>query len=118
MKAIVCTAEDKLSLIDFDESTSSETIRSVVDGRYDCVHLPTLNVDMWINDEGKLDGLAINAFGTALWVLEYGITDMIVGNVLITDGPDNEGYTKGMKDEKIVEVLRAAQSVMLEAMSN
>lgn len=39
------------------------------------------NADMWINEEGKLEGLDINPIATLLYT--YGKDDAIVGNVLI-----------------------------------
>lgn len=52
------------------------------------------NSDMWINEEGKLEELAINPIATMLYA--YGRQDAIVGDVLIAHTEfkkDNEGET-------------------------
>jgi hypothetical protein len=114
MKAIVALADFKLDVVEFNESKTYETIRDAVDGMFDCVRLPSLGVDMWVNDEGKLNKLDLNPFGTALWVSEYGMTDIIVGDVIITGGTNGEGKTLGMTNEQAIEVLKSARAMMDE----
>ena len=101
MLMITCTTEDVVKIDDFDESKSYETISGFIGGRIDCIHLSHLGVDMWIHDEGKIMDLPINALGTALWLSEFGPTDYIAGNIVITDGPDEEGKTRGLSFEKV-----------------
>ena len=68
---------------------------------------------MWIDDNGKLiNDPQINAFGSALWVDSYDLTDIIVGDIIITGGVDDEGKTLGLTDEQVVSVLKAASDVM------
>ena len=112
--AITVTAENKLDIIDFDESKSYETIKAAIGGgTIQCIHIPSLDVDMWIDDEGKLvNEPVINAFGSALWVDSYGMTDLIVGDIIITGGADDGGKTLGLTDEQVVSVLKAASDVM------
>jgi hypothetical protein len=114
MKAIVASADFKLDVVEFNEKQSYETIRDAVDGMFDCVRLPSLGVDMWVNDEGKINNLDLNPFGTALWVSEYGMTDIVVGDVIITGGTDGEGKTLGMTNEQAIEVLKSARAMMDE----
>lgn len=106
MFIITCTAEDVLNVREFDESKSYETISDFIEGRFDCIYLHNLGVDMWIHDEGKINNLPINALGTALWLSEFGPTDYIAGNIVITDGPDEEGKTRGLSFEKVEEILK------------
>jgi hypothetical protein len=40
--------------------------------------------DLWLNEEGKLEGLDVNLAATALWQDSYGPHDIIVGDVIIT----------------------------------
>ena len=56
---------------------------------------------LWCNEEGKLNGLPFNVLATDLWENSYGKTDMIVGNVVITGGSDDEGETLGLTQEQV-----------------
>jgi hypothetical protein len=115
-KAIIVKAdnliEDPIQIVDFNEDESFSTIKKVIKNRFDCISLPSLGVDMWIDDEGKLLDLEINPFATALWINEYGMNDIVVGDVIITGGPDSSGHTKGMDDKKIVKVMLTVKEVM------
>ena len=112
--AILATANNDLDVVDFDESKSYETIKEAIGGgTIQCITLQSLGVDMWIDDNGKLiNDPQINAFGSALWVDSYDLTDIIVGDIIITGGVDDEGKTLGLTDEQVVSVLKAASDVM------
>jgi hypothetical protein len=56
---------------------------------------------LWCNEEGKLTGLPFNAFATELWENSYGKTDLIVGDVVLTGGSDDEGETLGLTQEQV-----------------
>ena len=119
MNAIKALVDGTIELVEFDNDNSYETIRDAVVGPFDCIAFPTLGVDMWINDEGKINGLELNVFATALFVTEYGYEDIVCGDVLITGGPDSEGRTLGLTDEQgqavidtvVAEVKRAVESI-------
>jgi len=117
--AITVTTDNNLDVIDFDESKSYETIKAAIGGgTIQCIHLPSLDVDMWIDDEGKLvNEPVINAFGSALWVDSYGMTDLIVGDIIITGGVDDEGHTLGLTFDKAAMVLKRANDVMKKAIA-
>ena len=57
--------------------------------------------NLWCNEEGKLEGLPFNALATELWENSYGKTDMIVGDVVVTGGADDEGETIGLSQEQM-----------------
>ena len=102
MKAVIVKTTGEKSVVEFDNSTAYKTLSGAVGGYIECVHLPeTLDLDLWVNEEGKLDGLVFNLFGTYLWVENYGKTDVIVGDVIFTSGTDNEGHTLGLSDEQV-----------------
>jgi hypothetical protein len=48
---------------------------------------------IWLNEEGKLNGLPLNGRATLLAQGRIGQGDYIVGDVLITGGVDGEGNT-------------------------
>ena len=118
MLMLTCNTDNDIDVIEVEEGRTGNAIRDAVDGLYDCIHIPSLGVDMWINDEGKLEGLPINANGTALWVSQYGMTDIIVGNIVVTGGVDEQGNTLGIDVNKIIEVLELANNTMQNLLSN
>jgi len=101
MKAVKVSTEGVLEVVEFDNSTCYEMLKAGVGGWIECVRLPATGVEMWVNEEGKLDNLDQNPYGTALWADSYGPTDVTVGNIVITGGNDDEGNTLGLSDEKI-----------------
>ena len=118
MLMLTCNTDNDIDVIEVEEGRTGNAIRDAVGGLYDCIHIPSLGVDMWINDEGKLEGLPINANGTALWVSQYGMTDIIVGNIVVTGGVDEQGNTLGIDVNKIIEVLELANNTMQNLLSN
>ena len=118
MLMLTCNTDNDIDVIEVEEGKTGNAIRDAVGGLYDCIHIPSLGVDMWINDEGKLEGLPINANGTALWVSQYGMTDIIVGNIVVTGGVDEQGNTLGIDVNKIIEVLELANNTMHNLLSN
>jgi hypothetical protein len=59
---------------------------------------------LWCHEEGKIIGLAMNSVATALWILSYGPSDIIHGNVVITGGIDEEGDTLGLTNAQIAKL--------------
>jgi len=118
--AIKATANNDLDVVEFDPTDSYNIIKeSIGGGIFQCIYLPELNADMWIDDEGKLfSEPVINAFGSALWVNSYGMTDMIVGDIIITGGADSEGKTLGLTQEQVATIIKAANDVMLLAVGS
>jgi len=115
--AITATADDSIELIDFDESNSYQTIKDAIGGGYfDCVHIKSLGIDIWIDDEGKLfNNPQPNTFATALWVYEYGLTDYIAGDVIITGGVDDMGNTLALTADQAVATFNAAHETIIKA---
>jgi hypothetical protein len=108
-KAVIITSEGDTSVVEFEMGNSYELLSETVQGYIECVSLPSLGVDMWINEEGKILQLPQNPKGNALWVKEYGLTDYIAGNIVFTRVND-EGETIGLTDEQI-EALIAVNPV-------
>ena len=57
--------------------------------------------DLYCNEEGKLNGLPVNWTATYIWEMSYGQTDVIVGDVVLTGGADDEGETLGLSQEQM-----------------
>lgn len=100
-KAVIINTNGSKSIVEFEAGNSYDLLSGAVGGWIECVSLVSKNADLWLNEEGKLDGLPQNPIGTALWTDEYGFTDIIVGNIIITGGVDNEGETLGLTDEQV-----------------
>lgn len=102
MKAVIIKTDGTKSIVEFTNATCYETLSTAVGGMIECVTLRDKNcVDMWINENGKYSGLDQNPTATALWVDMYDLTDVIMGDVVITGGTDDEGYTLGLLDEEV-----------------
>lgn len=54
-------------------------------------------LDMWVNENGRLDCLPLNAIGTDL----YCCGEPIVGHIVLTGGTESDGSTAGLTDEQI-----------------
>lgn len=81
----------------------------------ECVHLASLGVTMWLDEEGKLknDNLP-NLDGTILFMKEFMVQDVIMGHVVFTsDKTDDEGWALGLEDEE----LEKLKNLILEMQS-
>lgn len=105
MKAVAITTDGVRTVVEFEPGKSYEPIKTAVEGWIECVHLPKYGCDMWVNEEGKIIGLPYNPLGSMLWAEHYGVTDAIVGNIIITGGVDREGETLGLSDEQVAYFL-------------
>ena len=101
-KALVITTAGAVEVI---EEISLKVLQGKVGGWVQAVDLKP-NLTLWCNEEGKMNGLAVNYFATELWESVYGATDIIVGDVVLTGGADDEGETLGLTDNQI-EALKA-----------
>lgn len=73
-------------------------LQAAVDGTVDCVALPDLGIDMWVNDEGLILGLDPN-FHASLFARCAGATQpLYFGDVIFTGGPDAEGDTTSLPE--------------------
>lgn len=89
-----------------DGVPSSDQLHEAVGGYFEIVEIPGLG-DMWLNEEGKLDGLPRNEKAT--WITTEGPRgaaglapwDYIAGNVAFTGGADDEGETIGLSEAAV-----------------
>lgn len=118
MKAVKITTDGQKSVVEFTNETCYETLSEAVGGYIECVSLYDKPgaPDMWVNEEGKLDGLDQNPIATALWVDMYSTTDVMAGNVIITGGADEEGYTQGLTDDQVEFFLKYDKIIWNTAM--
>ena len=73
-----------------------EVLQGIVGGWVQCVTLRP-DLSLWCNDEGKLLQLPPNPLAQAVWDKHFGEgTDVIVGNVVLLGGSDDDGETLGI----------------------
>jgi len=70
-------------------------------------------VTIWVNEEGKLNGLPRNRVAEMVWRLfdSYGCLasgDWLAGNVLITGPADERGRTTDIPEELVEPIMEAA----------
>lgn len=107
MKAVIIKANKEREVVEFSPETCYTTLRDAVGGLIDCVSLPSQGLDLWVNDEGLLEGLPINPVASALWYGEGYLKEPqpLVGDVIITGVADDEGNTQGLTDEQVQGLL-------------
>jgi hypothetical protein len=106
MKALVLKTNSTIEVEeDTNEFVSYATLSRAVGGMIEAVTLPN-SLTLWVNEEGKLDGLPVNEYATKLFASAFGSgIDIIVGNAIVTGGADDEGETLGLTDEQVAELL-------------
>lgn len=98
-KAVIIKTDGTKSVAEFEVGGSYDLLSETVGGLIECVTLRDKDFcDMWVNENGKFSGLEQNPIATALWVDMYGTTDVIMGDVIITGGTDEEGETLGLSE--------------------
>ena len=73
---------------------------------------------MWLNEEGKINGLQPNVLATLLWNKMFPNADVIMGDVVITGGADEEGNSLGLKDSDIIDIMTLLQDAIETAINN
>jgi hypothetical protein len=100
-QAVIIKTDGTKSVVEFEVGDSYALISQAVGGWIEVVGLIKRQADLWVNEEGKIDGLPQNPIATSLFMEEYGQTDVIVGNVIITGGTDENGDTLGLTPEQV-----------------
>ena len=99
-KGLFIGVDGTIETREFTVGESYEVIRNAVNGWIECAVVGG-EIDLWLNEEGKLIGLEPNPIATALFWDKYGFgTDIIVGDVFLTAHND-EGETIGLTDSQV-----------------
>jgi hypothetical protein len=92
------------------DSIELETLQKAVGGWVQAIGLRP-DLTMWMNEEGKMNGLSHNPVGQSLWDNVYGKeTDYIVGDVVFTGGTDDDGETLPLGDD----LVKRLREIVLE----
>jgi hypothetical protein len=105
MFALQIMAEGKLLPV---EKLDYPTLSKAVGGYIERVSLAGKfeGYALYVNEEGKLNGLPRNILATAIWEMVYGMTDTIVGNaVLVSAEIDDEGNEVALTSEQLNNAL-------------
>jgi hypothetical protein len=98
----------ELSALDYD------SLSEAVGGYLQVVHLRGKfdGFAMYVNEEGKLNGLPVNDLATVVWEKSFGaFTDVIVGNaVLVNAVTDDEGDELPLSDEQTAYLMAELES--------
>lgn len=100
-KALKISVEGVAEVVDLDAPEGSlKVLQSAVGGWVEAIDLND-EVTMWVNEEGKLEGLPTHAPATRFYQTTFNTQDWIAGNIILTGGVDDEGDTLGLTDEQI-----------------
>ena len=99
---IVLKANGDSMVITFETDLGAQ-INRIVGGYFESIVQRTEHgdIDMWVNEEGKMLGLPINTQATELFHKYFSNADVIVGDVLLTGGVDRDGNTLGLTQEQV-----------------
>ena len=110
--AIKLTTEGKASLIDLTaDSNELVTLQMAVGGLIEAKTLEG-GYTLFMNEEGKLMQLPINERATEIWLANFpNFPDVIVGDVVIAGGTDEEGEQLGLDPDyanRLLEIFAQA----------
>ena len=67
------------------------------------------DLTLWCNEEGKLiNGMLANVIGTHMWEKSFGMTDIIMGDIVFTGGTDDEGDNLALPTAWLVQLQELA----------
>jgi hypothetical protein len=107
----------EISIIEFEKKNLIKKCYDFIETDIvEAVHLASLGVTMWLDEEGKLKNNALpNLDGTFLFIQEFSQRDVIMGHVVFTsDKTDKEGWALGLSDAQIERL----QTLIVEMQKN
>ena len=104
-KGLLIKTDGTIEWKEFEIGNSYQLLRDSVQGYIECANVEE-NIDIWLNEEGKLIGLTPNRLATFMYWARWGVgADIIVGDVFLATN-NSEGETIGLNEEQI-DYLRA-----------
>jgi hypothetical protein len=121
-QAVIIKTTGERKVVFFTNETSYKVLSEAVGGYIECVSLRE-NLDLWVNEEGRLNGAEPNRIASEIFAYVYPeVVDeipkhlrnhAIVGDVILTGGTDDEGFTLGLSDTQVAEIARWGREVTL-----
>jgi len=100
-QGLMITPAGKVEVYDFSKPDELSALQNAVNGWVQAIDLND-HISLWVNEEGKMIGLEHNPLAQLVWDMSFGPdTDWIVGTVVITGTPDENGDTQGLTDEAV-----------------
>ena len=113
MEMIIITPAGEFTRKDTTSRALLSDLQEACGGYVQAVNM-TGTMDMWCNEEGKMNGSEWNEIATAIWHAIYGETDTIFGTVVFTGTPDEYGDTRGIDEadaQRLHHVVEVARSL-------
>ena len=102
-KIIVITSYDDVVVREVGQ-IDYELLSTALDGMVEVVSVSD-DIDIWVNEEGKIRQMPNNTYATLLWNRVFNTPDIIAGTMIITGGLDEMGETIGLSDDNVDYVL-------------
>jgi hypothetical protein len=105
------------AVVEFNDDNCGEVISEKVNGLFSRLTLKSLEVDLWVNDNGIALDLPLNVWATAVASQYFGKPYRLFGNVFVTGLTDFAGYSHGINEddlEPIIETVRDCAAMYLE----
>lgn len=97
-------------VIEFTDETAYQVIKDAVNGGIDHCAVKEGGIDIWVNDTGLIDNLALNLWATFIASETFGQFYPLAGDVFITGLPDSQGYSQGIPDEYLDDIVESIVS--------
>ena len=101
--AVRIKADDTTEIMDIS-GDSLTALQGAVGGYVEAVTLKD-DLTMWVNEEGKLQGLPVNESATVIFAAAFHVIDTIRGDVVLTGGTDEFGDIVALKDKQATEIV-------------
>lgn len=109
--AIRITTAGAVEELDLSVEDSLQVLQTAVGGWVQAIDLDD-DLTMWLNEEGKLEGLPHNPYAQYAWDKRFGAhTDYTVGDVVFTGGTDDDGKTLGLDQDTADQIRMMVQHV-------
>ena len=82
-KAVVIGFDTSVEMVDYDKKDEYRFLSDAVDGYIEMVALKGTQLTMYVNEEGKLEGLPFNDIATSIFQAKFGAVDIIMGNAVL-----------------------------------
>jgi len=112
-RVIHISTDNKIEVMEV-EQIEYDTLYEAVNGLVELVSINE-DIDMWLNEEGKVNGLEPNIIASLLYNKVFPNFDVIMGDVVITGGADDEGNTVGLSDASIIDIFAILQDAIDQA---
>jgi hypothetical protein len=110
--ALLVRTDGTTERVEYNSDTEYSTLSGGVGGFIEAVTLSN-DLILWVNEEGKMNGLPINTVASRWYDNRFGAGyDIMVGNAVFTGGVDEEGYTNGLTESQLTAIEEGAKHLV------